>query len=367
MDSAGLTYSEYLKSDRWRELRAQRLRMDGYKCSICGSAKNVQVHHVAYPEVYGSEGMDDLMSVCGPCHSRLHKGEEIASEIRCAESRAVYGMRQGAFTGWALKMLETGRYTLATDSLDALREEFMAISGYEETPSIAGLRYEAALRRNHKIDLAIEAGLTPKEIEQKYGIKRNVTYKRAARIERIAKMKIMNWDKVEASNGGGRRSLPAGAYVITITHVADDLEREYVTLTFDIAEGEHRGHYGDDWGKENTWAHSFKVSYKDKAESLFKHFLVCLEASNQSFNIVQWQDTGNVNAFVGKTVGVAWGIERYTKSDGSDGEGKTFPVWYPAQDVRDGKAKPPADKDIRGKGTATSAQQGAAAYDDLPF
>ena len=45
-------YLEYLKSAKWRELAEQRMKIDDYKCAMCGcrgTAKNpLEVHHISY-------------------------------------------------------------------------------------------------------------------------------------------------------------------------------------------------------------------------------------------------------------------------------------------------------------------------------
>ena len=69
---------EYLQSEAWKKIRALRLKIDGYRCAKCGTAKNLAVHHVTY-ERLGHEDIDDLLTLCSDCHMTLHnrdlKGE----------------------------------------------------------------------------------------------------------------------------------------------------------------------------------------------------------------------------------------------------------------------------------------------------
>ena len=67
-----LDHQKYMRSDLWRGKRRDRLYIDGYKCRLCGSAMNLQVHHITYENV-PDEGMDDLLTVCRTCHERLHR------------------------------------------------------------------------------------------------------------------------------------------------------------------------------------------------------------------------------------------------------------------------------------------------------
>lgn len=179
----------------------------------------------------------------------------------------------------------------------------------------------------------------------------------------------MNWSDVQAS-GSGSKSLPAGAYVFMVTDVQDNPANEYLEVVYDVFEGPCKGHYGDEWGQGNAWAHTTKVSYKETAQGLFKRFLDALEKSNTSFNIAQWEQTSNEKAFIGKVFGGAFGIEHYVY-DGKQRERKTFMTYYPADEVRNGAAKVPEDKftdewlNFEPSAPATENQGG---YDDyVPF
>ena len=66
------SYAEYLASPEWQKLRKAVLLRDGFKCQKCGSAKNVVVHHIHYPEVLGTESQDDLITLCDKCHEEVH-------------------------------------------------------------------------------------------------------------------------------------------------------------------------------------------------------------------------------------------------------------------------------------------------------
>ncbi len=67
-------YEEYMKTDAWNNKRMERIKMDGYKCQLCGSAKNLCVHHITYDRI-GCEKMDDLITVCKKCHEKLHEAD----------------------------------------------------------------------------------------------------------------------------------------------------------------------------------------------------------------------------------------------------------------------------------------------------
>lgn len=62
----------YLKSHEWRFLRMKVLLRDKFKCQHCSSTTNLSIHHIHY-ETLGREEIDTLVTLCQPCHDRLHK------------------------------------------------------------------------------------------------------------------------------------------------------------------------------------------------------------------------------------------------------------------------------------------------------
>jgi hypothetical protein len=64
-----VTYAEYLQTPHWRSLRAWALERAGNRCQLCGSAKELEVHHNTY-ERLGCEWPSDLVVLCDPCHER---------------------------------------------------------------------------------------------------------------------------------------------------------------------------------------------------------------------------------------------------------------------------------------------------------
>lgn len=71
--SANIGEDDYMRlSATWKALREDRLKYDNYKCQKCGKAYNLQVHHIRYPEVWGEETIDDLITLCDECHKKVH-------------------------------------------------------------------------------------------------------------------------------------------------------------------------------------------------------------------------------------------------------------------------------------------------------
>jgi len=71
-------YSQHVtRGPRWKALRQQALRRDGFRCVKCGARGRLEVDHVkpvrTHPEL--SYALDNLQVLCGSCHSRKTKEE----------------------------------------------------------------------------------------------------------------------------------------------------------------------------------------------------------------------------------------------------------------------------------------------------
>lgn len=112
--------------------------------------------------------------------------------------------------------------------------------------------------------------------------------------------------------------LPAGAYLCTISNAVDFPEKEYLKVSYDIAEGEFKGHFSQiraehpDW----EWSGAYVKSYKPKALPMFKRFCSSVSKSNGSFVF----DGGTVNqdekTLKGKKIGLVLREEEYWGNDG---------------------------------------------------
>lgn len=64
-------YESYMSSSEWRSIRAIVLSRDKNTCQGCLSAPANEVHHKTY-EHFGQEFAFELISLCKPCHERMH-------------------------------------------------------------------------------------------------------------------------------------------------------------------------------------------------------------------------------------------------------------------------------------------------------
>lgn len=63
-----ISYSDYLNSIYWKLFKERVLSEYNYKCSICGSEKNVDVHHLK--KNLGRETLNDVIVICNECLPR---------------------------------------------------------------------------------------------------------------------------------------------------------------------------------------------------------------------------------------------------------------------------------------------------------
>lgn len=50
------------------------LERDGFTCRLCGSQRNLEVHHVCCRSRGGGNSSDNLITLCHGCHTGVHVG-----------------------------------------------------------------------------------------------------------------------------------------------------------------------------------------------------------------------------------------------------------------------------------------------------
>lgn len=87
-------YSEYLKTDRWKELKESCLSQRGRYCFLCPNPAYT-AHHRKYPEfVFGTEDPSkDLTPICLPCHHLYHNPYPGLEEVRDQVMNASKGQK----------------------------------------------------------------------------------------------------------------------------------------------------------------------------------------------------------------------------------------------------------------------------------
>jgi len=64
-------YKRYLRSAHWKKLRSEKLKACGERCNRCGSAEEINVHHLRY-RLWFDCTQDDLEVLCHECHAAEH-------------------------------------------------------------------------------------------------------------------------------------------------------------------------------------------------------------------------------------------------------------------------------------------------------
>jgi 5-methylcytosine-specific restriction endonuclease McrA len=54
-------------------LRQQILRRDGWRCQLCGTMSNLEVHHKKFRSHSGRDSEDNLITLCSTCHASVHQ------------------------------------------------------------------------------------------------------------------------------------------------------------------------------------------------------------------------------------------------------------------------------------------------------
>ena len=68
--------------------RTERLKIDNFKCAVCGRPMDLQVHHLNYDNVGHENVYTDLITLCKFCHTDIEN------------EKKAYKTRQGYATNW---------------------------------------------------------------------------------------------------------------------------------------------------------------------------------------------------------------------------------------------------------------------------
>ena len=61
-----------LEPENYAKLREQTLQRDSWRCQLCGSMRNLEVHHRQFRSRSGGDKEDNLITLCTNCHSSIH-------------------------------------------------------------------------------------------------------------------------------------------------------------------------------------------------------------------------------------------------------------------------------------------------------
>jgi 5-methylcytosine-specific restriction endonuclease McrA len=61
-----------LNPEKYDQLRQRVLWRDGWRCQLCGSMSNLEVHHKELRSQSGEDSEQNLITPCVACHSLVH-------------------------------------------------------------------------------------------------------------------------------------------------------------------------------------------------------------------------------------------------------------------------------------------------------
>jgi 5-methylcytosine-specific restriction endonuclease McrA len=62
-----------LDPELYDQLRKHILRRDAWRCQVCGSKQNLQVHHKQLRSQQGDDATSNLITLCADCHENVHR------------------------------------------------------------------------------------------------------------------------------------------------------------------------------------------------------------------------------------------------------------------------------------------------------
>nr|DAR10643.1 MAG TPA: hypothetical protein [Caudoviricetes sp.] len=177
--------------------------------------------------------------------------------------------------------------------------------------------------------------------------------------------KISGYDKIQES--GSFKKLPVGGYVVKILSVIDVPEKEYLRLSFDIAEGPNKGFFTEEYkndtreGKKWPNAGTFVRSYKEKALPMMKGFTTAVEKSNKGY---AWNF--DESTLKGKLVGLVIGEEEFINSSGKMRTRTYVNAVLSVDVIREGKFEVPELKKLSADKVAASTPAASQPFQN-PF
>ena len=91
MELTRSAYRMYLRSDHWRQLRAEKCALSP-RCERCDSKARLQVHHVRYGRWEDGQ-IGDLRTLCASCHAAEHGKRDRVRRKKASKNTKRVGRR----------------------------------------------------------------------------------------------------------------------------------------------------------------------------------------------------------------------------------------------------------------------------------
>ncbi len=191
--------------------------------------------------------------------------------------------------------------------------------------------------------------------------------------------KSENWDSTQAYTGEFKNITPGG-HICKIVQAKQDFTddgRELLIILFDIAEGEFKDFYKDQFdikkaaNAEAKWQGIYRQLTEGKSEPFYKGLITCIENSNPGY---KWNF--DENTLKGKLFGGVFGQEEYLNDKGETKLSTKCRFIRSVEAVRKGVQVPEIKKlqEAGGNTTTTTATTNQSAFgkdvfpdEEIPF
>lgn len=197
-------------------------------------------------------------------------------------------------------------------------------------------------------------------------------------------MKKYEGFEAKKAESSGLNALPAGGYVAKIlkAEVQEYSWGDVLVISFDIAEGDYKGHFRKRWDADansdygQKWKGNYRLTvpnksskYFDNEKRSFNNAIWAIEASNSGFKW-DWKE----EQLKGKMIGVLFRNKEWEK-DGSTGWTTECCYVTSVADIKNGDFKIPKDKPLKASAGSTKQELKASAMetaetvadDEVPF
>ena len=162
--------------------------------------------------------------------------------------------------------------------------------------------------------------------------------------------KLYTTDQVEEAKNkdvGEYESIEAGGYICKVVDAILNTEKKYIEIDLDIAEGPHAGYFQRLEDRAGFWGLKNFMSYKESVLPKFLKTCTAFNNSNPNFNFDPTKKKGvDVDALIGKTIGVVIGKEEYKSKAGEIRQKDVASNITEVSKIREGKFKVPDVKKL---------------------
>jgi len=99
MENHDITGKQYQEGAMLYEknYRGAAKKREGYKCRVCHSEEQLQIHHITYRSQGGSDKLSNLMTLCSDCHEKHHKAGLKLPKQKSASYLSAAHVQQGKY------------------------------------------------------------------------------------------------------------------------------------------------------------------------------------------------------------------------------------------------------------------------------